>query len=52
VAVLATGECAAGETLVEWDGRDTAGRDMPSGTYLVMLKTRSGMQVQKGVLVR
>ncbi len=52
VAILANGIHEAGETTVDWDGRDAAGRDMPSGTYLVHLSTAAGVQTRKAVLVR
>lgn len=35
--VLADGNRSAGEYALVWDGRDNAGRTLPSGTYLVTL---------------
>lgn len=29
---------AAGASVVEWDGRDTAGRALPSGVYFVAVE--------------
>jgi hypothetical protein len=49
---LARGNYDAGEHASVWDGRDAHGRAMPSGTYLVRLKTDAGVQSQKVVLVR
>ncbi len=42
---------AAGQSAV-WDGRDAAGRAMPSGTYLVTLRTEAGTATRKVVLAR
>ncbi len=38
VAVLASGDLAAGERTVTWDGTGAAGETLPSGTYLCRLK--------------
>jgi len=37
VRTLAAGDGTAGVRSIEWDGRDGAGRDLPSGRYLVRL---------------
>ncbi len=43
---------AAGPYRRSWDGRNDAGRAMPSGTYLVKLRADDGIQSQKLTLVR
>lgn len=52
VAVLANRTFAAGEHSLIWNGRNAAGRPMPSGTYFVRLGVASEMQSQKLMLVR
>jgi hypothetical protein len=52
IAVLADGIFAAGDTTVDWDGRDDAGRAMPSGTYLVRVSTAAEVRIRKAVLIR
>ena len=52
IAVLADGLFAAGDTTVDWDGRDDAGRAMPSGTYLVRVSTAAEVRTRKAVLIR
>lgn len=37
VAALAAGHLASGEHRLTWDGRDEAGRSMPTGVYLIRL---------------
>jgi hypothetical protein len=41
-----------GRHRVVWNGRDEAGRAMPSGTYLVRLRTARGVRTVKAMLVR
>jgi predicted outer membrane repeat protein len=52
LVVLVDRELAAGTHTVSWNGRDEAGRALPSGSYLVRLETTSGEAVRKAVLVR
>lgn len=41
-----------GQHTVHWDGRDDAGRSMPSGTYLMRLEAAGEVTTSKAVLVR
>ncbi len=50
VATLADREFSAGRHRVVWQGKDSHGRSMPSGTYLVNLKDKSHHQSLKLVL--
>ena len=50
--VLESGLHAAGEHHVIWDGRDSAGRDLPSGTYFYRLQGAGQNQAHKMSLVR
>ncbi|MFC1800072.1 UvrD-helicase domain-containing protein [Candidatus Eisenbacteria bacterium] len=43
---------AAGEFRAEWDGRDSMGNRVASGTYFFAVTSRSGIQTRKVVLVR
>lgn len=43
---------ASGRHLLKWDGRDDAGRDLPSGIYFYRLITDEFLQHKKMVLVR
>jgi len=44
---------SAGSHQVRWDGQNSAGRNVPSGTYLLRLETFSGeSQTVKGLLIR
>ena len=52
VAVLAAGPMTAGLHACTWNGRDKAGADAPSGTYLVRLNGESRMASRKIMLVR
>jgi hypothetical protein len=52
LAVLARGAFAAGQHTVAWDGRDSAGRTLPSGGYLVRLTTASGSEANKVSLLK
>jgi Ca-activated chloride channel homolog len=52
VATLATGVHAAGSYTVHWDGRDDAGRQLASGTYLYRLHGKTLVQVRKLVMLR
>ena len=52
VTTLVDGPVAAGEHPVHWDGRDAAGREVASGTYLVRLQTAAGTATRKLLLAR
>jgi hypothetical protein len=52
VAVLAARSFPAGRHTLDWNGRDAAGRALPSGTYLVRVETASATGAQKLMLVR
>lgn len=43
---------AAGEQHLHWDGRDTGGRRVPPGTYLVVVRTSEGATARNVVFVR
>jgi YVTN family beta-propeller protein len=49
---LARGTLAAGRHAVTWDGRDTTGRAVPSGTYLVTMRAGTMSVTRKLVLAR
>ena len=52
VVVLADRTFTVGEHSLLWNGRDVAGRSMPSGTYLVRLETEKSVQARKVMLLR
>ena len=52
VITLAEGPYPTGEHSLLWNGRDSQGRAMPSGTYLVRLETETGVQAKKVMLLR
>lgn len=52
VKTLAREALDAGQHVYTWQGRDDAGREMPSGTYLVRLATDQAVRHTKAVLVR
>ncbi|MEZ4387343.1 MAG: C25 family cysteine peptidase [Candidatus Krumholzibacteriia bacterium] len=52
VRTLVHGALAAGHHEVTWQGRDDAGRQVASGTYVYRLVTEGGQQVRKMVLVK
>jgi len=52
VAVLADRSFAGGTHSLLWNGRDVAGRSMPSGTYVARLETESAVQSRKMMLLR
>jgi len=37
---------------VDWDGQDSRGRIMPSGTYVVRLATEQGVRASKVTLAK
>jgi len=51
VRTLAVGGASAGTRAVEWDGRDDAGRDVPSGRYLVRLSWGGDAAVSERVTI-
>jgi hypothetical protein len=52
VAVLCDGWLGAGPHERDWNGRDAAGREVAAGPYLVQLRTRQGIDVQKIMLAK
>lgn len=52
VATLVDAALAAGHHTVTWNGRDDAGRAMPSGVYLYRLQAGSSVQARKMILMR
>lgn len=52
VRELATGAWTAGTHEVRWDGRDDAGRTLPSGTYLLRLETERRVVGRRVMLVK
>jgi flagellar hook assembly protein FlgD len=52
IVQLMTGEQAAGQYRVRWDGRDRYGNQVPSGIYFYRIEAGEFKQVRKMVLVR
>lgn len=52
VKVLASGSRPPGHHLVQWDGRDQAGRLLPTGIYFYKLQAGAFVRVKKLLLVR
>ncbi|RKZ17587.1 hypothetical protein DRQ53_03100 [bacterium] len=52
VRSLHSGRHAAGPVALRWNGRDSTGREVASGTYLVRVRTPEFTRVARGVLVR
>jgi len=52
VRTLLSGVVTAGERMVEWDGRDEAGRPVGSGAYLVRLRAGGHVSTHKMVLAK
>jgi hypothetical protein len=52
VATLAEGTFEAGEHPVQWNGTDSAGRGVSSGTYIVHMQSEDGVSASKIMLVR
>jgi hypothetical protein len=52
VRVLREGHLEAGPQSVDWDGRDTTGRLVPSGVYFVRLDGKGEKAIRKLVVVR
>ncbi len=49
---LETGPCAAGESAVEWDGRDERGNPLASGIYLARIVSAGGVATGRIVITR
>jgi hypothetical protein len=52
VAILVEEVQGAGRHEASWNGLDSRGRAMPSGTYIVRLETEVGVEARKVLLVR
>lgn len=52
VRTLLDARLSAGEQTIRWDGRDEAGRSLPSGVYLARLRTDAASTARKVVLAR
>jgi hypothetical protein len=52
VATLVARDLPAGSHVAEWDGRDAAGRDVGSGTYLVRLRVNQSVEAERLVMLR
>ena len=52
IDTLVEAEMSAGLHEVSWNGRDSHGREMPSGSYLVRLETENGAEARKVSLIR
>jgi hypothetical protein len=50
--LVPTGEMAAGEYRIEWDGRDDAGHRLPTGIYWARLASRGRVEVERLMIVR
>jgi hypothetical protein len=50
--MLDEGDRAAGVHELVWRGRDAAGRDAPSGTYLLRVEAGDAVRTVKALLVR
>ena len=48
---LWTGDKAAGDHALTWDGRDDAGQEVASGVYVYRLQTGDGSDVQRKLLL-
>ncbi len=52
IAVLSEGFQSSGNHDVVWNGKDSAGRSVPSGNYFCSLKTSDSKRIQKVTLVK
>ncbi|MFT7695699.1 MAG: hypothetical protein ACI8P2_004334 [Candidatus Latescibacterota bacterium] len=52
VALLVSGERAAGRYEIQWDGRDDAGRSLASGMYVYRLQAAGHVETRKLMLLR
>jgi hypothetical protein len=52
VANLYEGLAAEGENIVEWNGRNTKGEELPSGIYFYRFETRDFKATRKAILIK
>ena len=52
VRILEAGQQRAGRHSTEWDGTDAAGKSVASGVYFYIVRTPSGEQSRKSVMLR
>ena len=52
VATLAAGQRAAGRYTLQWDGRDSGGRELASGVYLYRLQAGERVETRKLLLMK
>ncbi|MCG3157758.1 MAG: hypothetical protein DKINENOH_04394 [bacterium] len=52
VRTLIAGQMDAGRHVMNWDGKDNAGQDVPSGIYLYRLRVNGFVQTRKMTLMR
>ena len=52
LTTMAEGRRTEGEHVFEWNGRDDAGRALPSGVYLARLETARGIATRRLVMLR
>jgi agmatine/peptidylarginine deiminase len=52
VVTLIDGYMQSGNHTVSWNGTDYAGKQLPNGVYLYILKTREGLQSKRMLLIR
>jgi flagellar hook assembly protein FlgD len=49
---LVSGEQKPGKYTVQWDGKDSRGREVASGVYLYSLETSDFTQLKKMILIK
>ena len=52
VISLANHTFATGSHSLTWNGRDSGGRDLPSGSYVVRLQTETGVEAKRVTLIK
>lgn len=52
IAVLVDGILLSGDHVVNWNGRDDHGRDVPAGLYLYTLRTAEALETRRMTLVK
>ncbi len=52
IRTLAHGRMEAGNHSIQWDGSDDAGKQVPGGVYMVILRSGKGKDVKKSVFIR
>jgi hypothetical protein len=52
VRALASAQFPAGDVHLRWDGADDYGRDLPSGLYILRVRSQSDSQAQRLMLLR